>query len=38
LNVFSFGHNLVKDHEKCVLYLKGLKNNLEVLKMTDNPF
>ena len=38
LNVFSFGSNLVRNHETAIQYLKGLKNNLQVLKMADNKF
>ena len=38
LNVFSFGENLVKSYEDAIIYLRGLKNKLEVLKMADNPF
>jgi len=38
LNVFSFGKNLVKNHETAIQYLKGLHNNLEVLNMAENPF
>jgi hypothetical protein len=38
LNVFSFGKNEFKNHETAIQYLKGLNNNLEVLKMAENPF
>jgi hypothetical protein len=38
LNVFSFGQNLVRQHDDAVQYLKGLKCNLEVVKMANNPF
>ena len=38
LNVFSFGKNLVKNHQEALLYLKRQKNRLEVLKMAENPF
>ena len=38
LNVFSFGKNLITSHDEAVLYLKKLKNKLEVLKMAGNPF
>jgi len=30
--------NLLKKHDEVINYLKGLKNNLEVLKIADNPF
>lgn len=38
LNVLSFGQNLVRQHDDAVQYLKKLKNKLEVLKMSDNPY
>jgi Leucine-rich repeat (LRR) protein len=38
LNVFSFGKNFVKSFDYAIIYMKGLKNNLQVLKMADNPF
>lgn len=38
LKVFSFGKNRVTDLEGTITYLKGLKNNLQVLKMSDNPY
>ena len=41
LNVFSFGKNLIKtymDDEGCIIYLRSLKNKLEVLKMAENDF
>jgi Leucine-rich repeat (LRR) protein len=38
LNVFSIGKNLLRNHEGAVQYLKGINNNLEVLKMAENPF
>ena len=38
LKVFSFGKNHVNDRELCIKYLNSLKNNLQVLKMADNPW
>ena len=41
LNVLSFGKNLIKtymDDEGCIIYLRALKNKLEVLKMAENDF
>ena len=38
LNVLSIGKNLLSSHEVCIKYLRDLSNNLEVLKMAENPF
>jgi len=38
LNVLSFGNNLVRFHEDAVSYLRSLKNKLQVLKMSGNPW
>jgi hypothetical protein len=38
LNVLSIGKNMIRNLDETVQYLKGLKNNLEVLKLADNPF
>ena len=38
LNVFSFGNNLLRNHEDAVGYLRNLKNKLQVLKMSGNPW
>ena len=38
LNVFSFSRNMVRYHEDAVGYLRNLKNKLQVLKMSDNPW
>lgn len=38
LNVLSLGKNLLKDHNAALTYLRKLKNNLEVLKLAENPF
>jgi len=38
LNVLSFGNNLVRFHEDAVGYMRGLKNKLQVLKMSGNPW
>lgn len=38
LNVFSFGKNEVTDYETSIKYLRGMKNNLQVLNMADNPY
>jgi hypothetical protein len=38
LNVFSFGNNMVKYHEEAVGYMRNLKNKLQVLKMSGNPW
>ena len=38
LNVLSIGKNLLRNHENAVKYLQSLRNNLEVLKMAENPF
>jgi Leucine-rich repeat (LRR) protein len=40
LNVLSFGKNLITsymDEDGCIMYLRSLKNKLEVLKMAENP-
>ena len=36
--MLSFGKNCVRDHNAALTYLRKLKNNLEVLKMAENPF
>lgn len=38
LNVLSLGMNRLRDHINVLEYLKSLKNNLQVLKLVDNPF
>lgn len=38
LNVLSIGNNLLKNHEEVVTYLMNLKNKLQVIKMSDNPW
>eukprot|EP00350_Pseudokeronopsis_sp_OXSARD2_P005466 CAMPEP_0170554728 /NCGR_PEP_ID=MMETSP0211-20121228/12605_1 /TAXON_ID=311385 /ORGANISM="Pseudokeronopsis sp., Strain OXSARD2" /LENGTH=146 /DNA_ID=CAMNT_0010864033 /DNA_START=1 /DNA_END=441 /DNA_ORIENTATION=+ len=38
LNVLSLGSNMIKQYDTVILYLRDLKNNLEVLKISDNPF
>ena len=38
LNVLSVGSNQITKLEPMLLYLKKLKNNLQVLKIEDNPF
>jgi len=38
LNVLSVGSNKLESLEETVKYLKGLKNKLEVLKISDNTF
>jgi len=38
LNVLSIGKNLLRSHETVAMYLRKLKNKLEVLKMSDNPW
>lgn len=38
LNILSIGNNKIKDHTSAIIYLKNLKNNLQVLKMAENPF
>ena len=38
LNVLSIGKNRFRDHMAILHYLKGLKNNLQVLKMAENNF
>lgn len=38
LNVLSIGKNLLSKHEDAISYLQKLSNNLEVLKMAENPF
>jgi Leucine-rich repeat (LRR) protein len=37
LNVLSVGKNEIRNLEETVLYLKKLKNRLEVLKLSENP-
>jgi len=38
LNVLSVGSNKIVNLEESVIYLKGLKNNLQVLRIDDNTF
>jgi Leucine-rich repeat (LRR) protein len=38
LNVLSIGKNKFRDHLSIFVYLKKLKNNLQVLKMAENNF
>ena len=38
LNVLSIGNNLLWNHEEVVTYLMSLKNKLQVLKMSNNPW
>ena len=38
LNVLSVGRNKIEKLEPMLLYLKKLKNRLQVLKIEDNPF
>jgi len=38
LTVLSFGKNYITDLDTTITYLKSLKTNLQVLKMSDNPY
>ena len=38
LNVLSVGRNLLRNHEEVVTYLMTLKNKLQVIKMSENPW
>jgi len=38
LKVLSFGKNKITDLDHTITYLKALKNKLQVLKMSDNPY
>ena len=38
LNVLSLGSNKIEKYDSAIIYLRGLKNKLEVLKISDNPF
>ena len=38
LKVLSFGKNKITDLDHTITYLKSLKNKLQVLKMSDNPY
>jgi len=38
LKVLSFGKNYITDLDSTITYLKSLKNHLQVLKMSDNPY
>jgi hypothetical protein len=38
LNVLSIGKNKFRDHISIFVYLKKLKNNLQVIKMAENNF
>lgn len=38
LNVLSIGSNQLSDLEKTITYLRGLKNNLQVLRIDNNLF
>ena len=38
LTVLSFGKNYITDLDSTITYLKSLKTNLQVLKMSDNPY
>jgi hypothetical protein len=38
LNILSLGSNKIERYDTAIIYLRSLKNNLEVLKISDNPF